>query len=103
MDCKDVQFILALRLQGDEEDPMAERRRVPRYTVQKAGKIRLNGSFVDCTIRDLSSRGACLEVETPALLPDSFELLLGLDGASRFCWIVWKKAARIGVSFIEDL
>jgi hypothetical protein len=44
-----------------------------------------------------------LEVETPALLPDSFELLLGLDGASRFCWIVWKKAARIGVSFIEDL
>jgi hypothetical protein len=85
---------------------MSERRRLSRYhnlRALRAGKLRFNGAVVDCTIRDLSSRGASLEAENVAALPDSFELLCGPDGSSRVCSVTWWKTTQVGVSFIEDL
>jgi hypothetical protein len=49
-------------------------------------------------VRNLSAGGACLIVETPIGIPDSFDLLL--DQASvRHCRVVWRKATQIGVNY----
>jgi hypothetical protein len=83
---------------------MEERRRHQRYKTLRSAKIRFNGGFVtDCTIRDLSTNGACLETADAAALPSSFELLLGADGSSRFCTVAWKSATHLAVSFSEDV
>jgi hypothetical protein len=83
---------------------MGERRRFPRYKILKSGTIRFNdGSETECTIRDLSVAGACLETLEAPSLPESFELILGSDGRVRLCTVAWKNAKRLGVVFGEDI
>ena len=70
-----------------------------RVWTLKSGKIVFNqkSSVLDCTIRNLSRNGACLQVVDPAGIPPSFELLIG--GVSRTCQISWRSGTRIGVIF----
>jgi hypothetical protein len=54
-----------------------------------------HGATIDCTVRNLSNRGACLNVECSIGIPDSFDLVL--DHASvRDCRVTWRKARQIG-------
>jgi hypothetical protein len=78
---------------------MDEHRHDPRLRTLKSGKIVFNqrSSVLDCTIRNLSRSGACLQVVDPAGIPQSFELLVG--GVSRTCQISWRSGTRIGVIF----
>jgi hypothetical protein len=78
---------------------MEEHRHDPRLRTLKSGKIVFNkkSSVVDCTIRNLSRTGACLQVATPAGIPQRFELLI--DGVSWACQITWRSGTRIGVTF----
>ena len=82
---------------------MEERRRHQRHKTLQSAKIACNGSVVDCTIRDLSTHGACLEVANVAALPSSFELLFGENGLGRSCTVMWRSPTRLGVSFCEDV
>jgi hypothetical protein len=78
-----------------------ERRTDSRRRVLKGGSIAFQyGSTIDCTIRNLSSTGACIEVETPVGVPDSFTLIVRQHGHSRSARVKWRKGRRIGVEFL---
>jgi hypothetical protein len=85
---------------NDCERVMQERRSNPRRRVLKAGRIAFGraGGF-DCMIRNLSDKGACLEVESPVGIPDSFTLVVPHDAIMRHVHVQWRQAKRIGVVF----
>ncbi len=76
-------------------------RREARQRVLKRASIAFNGrkAVIDCTVRNLSSCGACLKVESPVGIPDSFDLVLGHQPV-RNCRVAWRKATQIGVEFV---
>lgn len=55
-------------------------------------------STIPCRLRDISNTGAKIEVESPHV-PDTFELLIELDGLECDCEVVWRKNNLIGVRF----
>ncbi len=82
------------------EKPMDERRNVARRRVLKVAQITFkgHGATIDCTVRNFSNGGACLNVETSIGVPNSFDLML--DRTSfRECLVTWRKATQIGVEF----
>jgi hypothetical protein len=56
------------------------------------------GATIDCMVRNLSDRGACLAVESSIGIPDSFDLVLN-NGSVRDCRVTWRKATKIGAEF----
>jgi hypothetical protein len=81
---------------------MDDKRGTPRQRTLKSGKIVFGGgSFsVDCTIRNLSSTGARLQVPTSVAIPDTFTLVDAQSGGKgRPVTVVWRKGDLIGVRF----
>jgi hypothetical protein len=79
---------------------MDNNRQAARQRVLKAGKILFGrAGSIDCTVRDLSERGARLNVASPIGIPDVFNLLIGTDPLPRHCRVAWRKAIQIGVEF----
>lgn len=74
----------------------------PRRRMLKAGKIAYNDRHVSigCTVRDISATGARLRVEGSISAPDTFELLIQLDGLEANCQVVWRSGADVGVKFL---
>jgi PilZ domain-containing protein len=79
-----------------------EMRGAPRRRVLKSGVIAFNGrySVLPCTVRNLSTTGALLRAEGSINTPNTFELLIGLDGFEASCEVVWRKNEGIGVRFL---
>jgi hypothetical protein len=80
-------------------DATVEKRSAPRYKVLKGATIAFGGNGVECTVRNLSSSGAAIEVASPADLPASFMLVIEADQFIRRCRPVWRNENRIGVAF----
>jgi hypothetical protein len=82
---------------------MSEQRKEPRHRTLKAGRIVFNQrrSVLDCTVRNLSSTGACLDVPSTVGIPHVFELIIESDGLTRSCRTAWRTERRIGVHFSE--
>jgi hypothetical protein len=80
--------------------PEQERRKGSRRRVLKGARIAFKacGAVIDCTVRNITDRGACLEVESPIGIPDYFDLVLDTAPVLK-CRLTWRKAARIGVAF----
>lgn len=78
---------------------MTEKRTTPRHRVLKAGKIEFGGSTIDCSVRNVSSAGAALDVETPVGIPATFTLVIPSDNLRFACSVVYRKEKRIGVAF----
>jgi hypothetical protein len=78
---------------------MAERRQEGRKKVIKAGTISFRGAAIDCVVRNLSSSGALLNVESPLGIPTHFLLLIPAESFKRECHITWIKDKQIGVRF----
>jgi hypothetical protein len=79
---------------------MIERRTAQRHRVLKQGMLAFNGGGgADCTVRNISSSGARIEIENPVGLPDSFTLVIAADQFMRHCHAVWSTNRRIGVTF----
>jgi len=79
---------------------MEERRKKPRHRTLKTGAITFDhGGGVDCIVRNLSDVGACLEIESPVGIPETFMLLIKPERIQRTCHIAWRSARRIGVDF----
>jgi hypothetical protein len=78
---------------------MDEKRAIPPRRVLKAGVIEVSGGTINCTVRNLSSVGASLDVSTPVGIPDTFILTIPSDGLRFACRVVWRKAERIGIRF----
>jgi hypothetical protein len=81
---------------------MDERRKVvPRARALKTGRIIFNkrSSTIDCTVRNLTVRGAKLLVGSQVGVPERFDLAIVPDGGSRPCKVIWRKDGEIGVEF----
>ena len=78
---------------------MGDGRKTPRRRVLKLGRISFGGAAIDCTVRNLSERGAALDVASPIGIPDTFILVLESEHDQRPCRVVWRKESRIGVAF----
>jgi PilZ domain len=79
---------------------MNEKRTAPRHRVLKHGTLAFGGGgSVDCTVRNISSGGARLDVANPFRLPQSFTLVIESDHFMRRCRPVWCSDTRIGVAF----
>jgi hypothetical protein len=78
---------------------MSERRKLPRMRALKGAKIVFNHrwSTIDCTVRNLTKIGCCLQVANPVGIPDEFEL--EFDSTTRPCHVIWRKEGRLGVAF----
>jgi hypothetical protein len=71
----------------------------PAGLVSRSGKIIVDAKSpaIDCSIIDLSSGGACIDVANPAAVPKRFVLLHGKTKKS--CLVVWKAGRRLGLQF----
>jgi Tfp pilus assembly protein FimT len=76
-------------------------RAVARQRVLKACVIAYSGRHITiaAAVRDVSDTGARLRVENALAIPDTFELLLDLDGLEADCEVTWRKDREIGVRF----
>jgi hypothetical protein len=76
-------------------------RNASRRRMLKAGVIAYSGRHVTltCVVRDLSDRGARLVVDGSVDAPDTFELLIAIDGLEVDCRVVWRRAREVGVIF----
>ena len=81
---------------------MTENRTSQRQRILKGARIVLaNGSStIDCTVRNLSDRGAKLQVTSIVGIPDTFQLMVP-NAPRRACRVVWRKANELGVVFLD--
>ena len=77
-----------------------ERRATIRHRTLKGGKIAINDGFstIDCTVRNLSTTGALLRVNSVIGVPDAFQLVMS-DGQKFDCVVQRKTGNELGVSF----
>lgn len=79
---------------------MMEKRTAQRHRVYKHGTLAFHdGGTVDCTVRNVSSDGARIDVASPVGLPPSFTLVIETDQFMRRCHPVWGSDISIGVAF----
>jgi hypothetical protein len=76
-----------------------ERRAAPRHKVLKGATIAFDGNGVACTVRNLSSNGAAVDLASRVSLPPSFMLVIEKDQFIRRCHPVWNNDRRFGVAF----
>jgi hypothetical protein len=80
---------------------LLERRKALRHRTFKGASIEFRGGSIDCTVRNLSEKGATLDVASPVGIPDRFHLHIKGDPA-RKCHLIWRKELRIGIEFDES-
>ena len=80
---------------------MDEHRTARRHRVLKAGTIEFGRSAIDCTVRNVSEKGAALDVATPLGIPQEFVLVVPTDHIRRSSRMIWHKERRIGVASIR--
>jgi PilZ domain len=80
-------------------DWMVETRIATRHRVLKTATIEFGGDTIDCTVRNLSTTGAALEVPSQMGIPAKFTLVVPGDALRLPCAVVWRTEYRIGVHF----
>jgi hypothetical protein len=83
--------------------PEPDNRQSQRRSTLKGGRIVFNAgrSTIDCKVRNLSSRGAKLQVTSVIGIPDTFDLVL--DGhAGQPCRVAWRSLKELGVAFVTE-
>jgi PilZ domain len=83
------------------EKPTQGRQNEARHRVLKEAQIVFKGheAVINCVVRNLSDGGACLKVESPIGIPDSFDLVLDHAFVGK-CRVTWRKATQIGIKFV---
>jgi two-component system response regulator len=81
----------------------SDRRDGKRSKMLKGGIIAFSArhATIPCVLRDLSEGGARLQVAQSSAVPDTFELIVELDGLEVPCEVVWRKVTEIGVAFTQ--
>jgi hypothetical protein len=95
-----VQFRCASSAVAREDEDDA--RRAQRRRVLKAGIAASNDRHltVRCLVRDMSATGARLKAEGSLTVPDTFELIIEVDGMEASCEVVWRSGHEVGVRFL---
>ncbi|MET3846062.1 PilZ domain-containing protein [Bradyrhizobium sp. OAE829] len=76
-----------------------EARSTPRRKVLDSGLMRFGDFCVPCVIRNLSEIGAALDAAPQSFIPDQFTLIVVRKKKIYSCTVIWRKGARLGVSF----
>jgi PilZ domain len=78
-----------------------DQRRQTRARTLKSARILFNEhrSVIDCTVRNLSPTGACLNVASALGIPEHFDVMFDADQSVRPCRMVWHKEKQLGVEF----
>ena len=86
---------------GGNQAASGDERGVVRRRVLKAAIIAFNGrhSTLPCFVRDLSDAGARIRIDGSINAPDTFELLIELDGLEAECEVAWRQGDEIGIRF----
>ena len=81
---------------------MSESRSTFRYRTHRPAKIFLkDGRAIECQVRDLSTKGARLEVADDAKVPDDDFFLIIKGSSERFrCHRVWQTGTIVGVQYL---
>jgi hypothetical protein len=79
-----------------------DRRKHPRTDLAEPAYISSNGASWGCTVLNLSTEGAAIEVTDPSLVPDRFLLMMASDRRMFKCRFAWAQHNRVGVSFEPD-
>jgi hypothetical protein len=77
----------------------AEARKTSRRRVLDTGLIRFGDASASCIIRNLSVAGAALDISPQNPVPDNFTLIIVRKKTIHSCRVIWRKGARVGVSF----
>ena len=80
---------------------MTEKRAAQRYRVFKGGTITFQGGGIACTVRNMSASGAAVDLDGPAILPQSFTLSISRDNFVRNCRTIWRSDKRVGLTFVQ--
>jgi hypothetical protein len=83
---------------------MLERRQYPRNRVYYGGMVAFNArnSTLDCLVRNFSQRGAKIELENSAMLPDRVDFEVARRGLSCVARLVWRDQNAAGLAFSEE-
>jgi hypothetical protein len=81
-----------------------ERRQHPRNRVYYGGMVAFNArnSTLDCLVRNFSPRGAKIEFENSAILPDRIDFEVERRGLSCLARLVWRDQNTAGLMFSEE-
>jgi len=80
---------------------MQDRRQSARDKVLFGGIAEINerGSTMDCVVRNINERGACVEIDETARLPEKLSLNIPRKGRSFLASMIWRQAGRVGLAF----
>ena len=69
-----------------------------------AGKVLIanHSPAIDCTILDISEKGACILVSNATDLPPIFRLIVEGTSLCSDCELIWNTGNRIGVAFLPS-
>ena len=83
---------------------MLERRHHHRNRVYYGGHIAFNArnSTLDCVVRNFSPRGAKIEFENSAMLPDRVDFEVVRKGVSCLARLTWRDNNAAGLEFCEE-
>ena len=83
---------------------MLERRQYPRNRVYYGGMVAFNArnSTLDCVVRNFSQRGAKIEFENSAILPDRVDFEVVRKGLSCRARLAWRDHNMAGLVFSEE-
>ena len=82
----------------EKDERLSARRRIPKGALIADDDRRCT---LPCTVRDISETGARLRLTGTVSAPDTFELLIDLDGFEASCEVVRRRADEIAVRFIS--
>jgi PilZ domain len=80
---------------------MEERRQLARHAVLKGARIMFGNqsALIDCTVRNITSDGACLSFAAAMPAAESFALSFDNFRSTRACRVVWRQTDTLGVCF----
>ena len=55
--------------------------------------------IINCTLRNLSERGALLDLNTPVWIPNEFDLCIKAENIVAPCQVVWREGQTVGIKF----
>jgi hypothetical protein len=81
---------------------VAERRKSTRSRVLKSAKLVVaRSSIIDCVVRNLTNKGARIQIANTVELPKDFEMTFDGGYSIRQCRLVWRTVTETGVEFVE--
>jgi len=81
---------------------VAERRISARARVLKSAKLVIDrSSIIDCVVRNLTNKGARVQIANTVALPKDFEMTFDGGYSIRQCRLIWRTVTETGVEFVQ--